>query len=352
MGNERIKRIFVGGTGRSGTTILSKKIGSHREVERIGESRFIIDKNGLLDLWHSLTKNYSIDQGRVAIRSFKKMIYSMMTPYSTPYLFYRVLSRVDKRKVEQILDELCENLIEGSFIGWDYQTEIDRNLELWKKMLYSQFTGAAISGMPYRIRKGLLRFMQKKENRPKENIVVPRYFNTNEEDLLLSYLRLFTDRLFVEIAHKNNKIHWCEDTPANILNIHFLHKMFPNAYFIHVVRHPIGVAFSMRNQVWAPYDWPLITKMLKNLYRALIKTERWAISEEVNYRRVRLEDLAGKDNVFYEIIDYIGLSNNFEKDIKLEIEKVDYWKEKVSSNVYNYLQKELAAIIEYFGYEP
>ena len=55
------KEIFIGGTGRSGTSILSKHLGSHPDVYQIPfETKFLVDKDGALDLFVALTKNFNI----------------------------------------------------------------------------------------------------------------------------------------------------------------------------------------------------------------------------------------------------------------------------------------------------
>jgi hypothetical protein len=57
--------VFVGGTGRSGTTIVAKLLGSHPAYEMIPtEVRFIGDRGGLCDLV----------EGRVPLRRFKRDI--------------------------------------------------------------------------------------------------------------------------------------------------------------------------------------------------------------------------------------------------------------------------------------
>ena len=84
------KKILIGGTGRSGTTILSRWLGTHRDICKIPvESRFILDKGGLMDLFYSLTNNYSIAQSRAALQNFYDlMMYHVNTPYHAPYLWY------------------------------------------------------------------------------------------------------------------------------------------------------------------------------------------------------------------------------------------------------------------------
>ena len=57
MQDEFLKPIFIGGTGRSGTTILKKVLQQHSNIVTIpNELRIIIDPDGILDLFNALTE--------------------------------------------------------------------------------------------------------------------------------------------------------------------------------------------------------------------------------------------------------------------------------------------------------
>ena len=75
MEDKHLKAIFIGGTGRSGTSILSKYLGTHSQIYQVPiETKFIADKDGVLDLYASLTSNFNIVQGKVAIHRFIKLM--------------------------------------------------------------------------------------------------------------------------------------------------------------------------------------------------------------------------------------------------------------------------------------
>ena len=66
--SEYAKPVFIGGTGRSGTTILSKVLSQHENILQLVETRFIIDPDGIIELIPALTDNWSPSIGNKAMK--------------------------------------------------------------------------------------------------------------------------------------------------------------------------------------------------------------------------------------------------------------------------------------------
>ena len=65
-GSDPCGKIFIAGTGRSGTTHLGKLLGMHPQIYHIPvESRFIVDEGGLEDLVERLTARYTPNHGEL-----------------------------------------------------------------------------------------------------------------------------------------------------------------------------------------------------------------------------------------------------------------------------------------------
>lgn len=118
-----MKKIFIGGTGRSGTTILSRWLGSHARLVRIPvESRFIVDSGGLIDHDESLTTSYSHDRARVASRRFFRMMeQDMSCRSSAPYIGFD-FDRLLPISYRLALSNLREAIIVGTYLGSDFHS--------------------------------------------------------------------------------------------------------------------------------------------------------------------------------------------------------------------------------------
>lgn len=343
--------IFIGGTGRSGTTILSSFIGSNSEVVKIPlESRFILDKNGLIDLFSSLTYNYSIDQARVAIREFeRKMILEMSNPYKGPYLGWNLQYKINKTSIVESTNQLVEEITKGYFKGRDFSTEDKRNF-IWKirKLLYP--FNRVIIRLSKDFNFNRLTFMEPSllKMKPDEKIYIPKYF---EEEELLKVLRSFIKNVFKETFEGKLKASfWCEDTPANILNMDFLMKLYPQAKFINVLRHPVAVVYSMQKIFWAPNDLKKCCDYLEGIFERL-SVVHLKYSSNNNYFFMRLEDFTETDH-YDSIVSFLKLDfKEFSGKINIDLDRMNSYIKKMKPEDINYIQNRLSKYIILFGYE-
>lgn len=343
------KRIFVGGTGRSGTTILSKFIGSHEEMKRIPfESRFIIDYNGLVNIYDALHNNYSIDQGRIALRQFSELMSALTNgKHNSPYLGHPLWKY--NLFVQKRTKKLREQLSDGDFKGSDY-----RSIDNYKSRSYLRNAAVPVNRLFKRIFRVSLEEYTRynifgiKSVKPLENITIPKYFRDDKE--LIIILKKYIEDIFKEVI--STDIGWCEDTPANIYNIEFLNKLFPDSYFIHAMRHPVGVAFSMKKKIWAPSDIEYVCNLLENLYERSIYCHEWALKNNKSYYLFqRLEDLTSEEEK-NKLTKFINLDENkYSGTISIDDNKMNYYINSISNHEMKYIQKRLAKYIEYFGYK-
>ena len=101
----------------------------------------------------------------------------------------------------------------------------------------------------------------------------PGQFALNAEAHLTEGSRLISDGAREQLLREWG-IHWdtskpilVEKSPANLIQTRFLHALFPDAYFLVVMRHPVASALATLKwvewQTWARHPWRLV-RLLEN----------------------------------------------------------------------------------------
>jgi hypothetical protein len=66
----------------------------------------------------------------------------------------------------------------------------------------------------------------------------------------------FLQLIMEEIARKQNVDRWIDSTPTNVPHMIRIHRDFPDAFFIHIIRDPRDVVLSLDRQGWTrPLPW-------------------------------------------------------------------------------------------------
>ncbi len=102
------------------------------------------------------------------------------------------------------------------------------------------------------------------------------------------------DDVFTGVQLAQGKQRWAEKTPANIINIDYLFRLFPNAQFVHMIRDPRDTYRSIRDRSqgdrpnWARFT---ATEAARDWRAAVEAGMRWRQATD-RYLEVRYEDLA------------------------------------------------------------
>ena len=327
--------IFIGGTGRSGTGILHAALGCHESIFALtpGEMRFLIDPDGLIDLVDALTVRYSPVQAREALFRFERLMNVYLTvPQKAPYKGYDITSCLGGEYYQRRLDEFCDELTELEYEGTDLQVEPENNKSMgWTKGLQyqaSKHTRFSIS---------------------RTKLKVAKYFP--DRTLFTEVAATFVDDLFRRAAQQERKETWCEKTPLNILHIDFLWELFPENTVIHIKRDPRGVVYSLNKQFWAPHDVRGACLFLKGIYDHWFNCKSKIDLDKHRYVEVKLEDLATSPGAVLEQITFFcGVNNNFRNLPDINLDKVDYWKQKMPKSDKELVTTILGSYIERMDY--
>jgi hypothetical protein len=261
--SSKVIPVFVGGTGRSGTTVVGDLLGNHSKIRTSTpiEIKFLTNKSGLVDVVFGYSSEIEKSAGKVSIFNFRT---------------YRKRKRKEKERFANILAEF------NKFI-WEKWWDIDAPPPHGRGL---------ISGIAKADLENLLKTLE-------------RDLKINRKWAARRFMAAFITRQF----DAGDEIYWVETTPMNIPEAHKLQELFPNALFINMVLDPRDVIASLLTKKWGPttalegLDW--IEKRLVAGHEALT-----AIKPEQKIT-VALEDLAinSREATYKQILDFLKISD-------------------------------------------
>ena len=329
--------IFVGGTGRSGTTIITKILGTHSKIFSFPlETRFIIDPDGIKNIISNFSYSYNSNRADMALHRFEKLMLGyLINPNIFPYRGYDFRRIFGEKFYIKTVNDFCNELRYKFFIARDYLTIPSLNPRL----------------------KQLLGFFKKNFN------IFRNTFEYRDEKIKINLTKKFTEKeilvksanfintLFMKAAKDNGKKIWCEKTPSNILDIALLFKLFPNAKFIHIKRDPREVVYSLITRNWAPKNVRDASLFLKSVLERLHEALEEISPLRKSYLEITLESLVNKSNETLEKIDdFLKVENEFSKAL-IKKTRVGYWKSKLTKKQIEICEKILGDLIVKHGYK-
>ena len=283
--------VFVGGTGRSGTTVMGDLLGKHPEIRTSTpiEIKFLSNRSGLLDVVFGRDDSPNKKKDSVSIFHFHT---------------YRKRRQREKEKQAIILAEFEEQV-------WNKWWDIDA---------------------PPPHGRGLTSGI----SRPN----LEKLMSALRRDLKINRIwaaRRFMKRFIALQDEAGSEKYWVETTPMNIPTADKLLKLFPNALFITMVRDPRDVIASLLTKNWGPttpmegLTW--IEKRLTDGHSALK-----AVPAKQKLT-IALEDLAinNREETYQKLAKFLGISDApqmrkfFEKELTPENATSGRWKKEISS---------------------
>jgi len=284
---EKFQPIFVGGTGRSGTTIAINLLNRHSNIHSSlpREIKYLTSRAGLIDLVYG--RPFSLEEDRKGLRS---------------NLIARILPLTGKSK----LDFFQKNL-HGSW--WN---------ETGKK------------GKP----RGLIQAITEQSLIESEK----RFLEEFKVDPEKAARDLFYKLSNFQINQPGVK-YFADSTPVNMMQSSYLNRLFPDALFLNMVRDGRDVAVSVASEKWGPDD-PF--QALDWWANRLKKAER-SLSSIPDQRKLtlRLEQLVylDRDSSYEKLLNFLGLESEaglksfFDSELSKEKLHEGTWKEKVDNPI-------------------
>jgi hypothetical protein len=281
--------VFVGGTGRSGTTVMGDLLGKHPDVRTSTpiEIKFLTNRSGLLDVVFG--REDSDKKPAISILNFRT---------------YRKRKKREKEKFEAIWQEFYDSV-------WNKWWDIDA---------------------PPPHGRGLTSGI----SRPN----LERLMTSLRRDLRINRIwaaRRFMKKFIALQYDAGAEKYWVETTPMNIPTADKLLKIFPNALFITMVRDPRDVIASLLTKNWGPTTpmeglaW--IEKRLTDGHNALKAVPG---AQKIT---IALEDLAinNRETTYQKLLEFLTLSDSshmcefFDNELTPKNASSGRWKDEISS---------------------
>ncbi|HEV2812236.1 MAG TPA: sulfotransferase [Solirubrobacteraceae bacterium] len=190
-------------------------------------------------------------------------------------------------------------------------------------------------------------------------------WSPEERDELLGELY---DRLFMRYAERHGKRRWGEKTPLHTWHVDDIARVFPDARFVGVIRHPsASVASNMRRfrlllgrtaTHWARYTGEIVRQAGRHGDRfALIRYEDLVLHPEPLLRELLewleepwSESVLAHHAVHGERGGRMRTEGRGRRDEPIDVTRVGKWKETLPEGQQRWIADRLARRAEFFGY--
>jgi hypothetical protein len=319
--------ILIGGTGRSGTTILKRVLSCHSRIVSIPvELRVVVDPGGALDLVSALSDRWSPYHADTAIQRFRRLL---IESAGTSFL----------QRVENKLLTMCKRyphryaqLRLGKHFGNKFYHE--RIAKLIDDITFHVSRSSWIGSYPYQ-RESRVRIYEAGPFAP---------------EAIASIVAEFFHDLYRARAGNGGQTHWVEDTPTNLLHAHELLRLFPNMRLIHIYRDMRDVLASYMTKRWGGDSIEAAARRLSGIM------QRWLeIRERLpqqSFMEIGLEMLADAPQVHLtRICEFVGLEYELSlAQIPLDRVNAGRWRRELAQNEVCLVQPWLAPCLKAYGY--
>ena len=320
-----IQPIFVGGTGRSGTTILSKLLNQVESVYTIPqEIRFITDPDGILSLKHALVSDWSKFNSDFAMERFLKLMVHLKTRYKGRYPNHGLAKLVSDEFYESWVREFSHHFIGHTLkSGWAARVNL--------------------------MNKGLLKIFGK--NALTESFLDDSYYcHPQSLDKFNEVSGKFIQSFFNQVAKLNNAEIIVEHTPSNLIHFDFILDAVQHSKLIHIYRDPRDVICSYKTKEWSSSEIQMNVHWIKDvlsqwqLKKKSISTERYI---EIAFERM----IHSFETEMDKVCNFLGIQFN-EKFLEIELKQhnIGRWKHDLDEKEKSILNAELKNILPDYEY--
>jgi hypothetical protein len=318
---------LIGGSGRSGTTILAKIFKNHSKVIVAPEWRFLIDPDGILDFIYNCNRwsPYHVDMRLKRL----KILLSSVADVS---ILQKILNKKQFRYFVKIVNRKIlpkYNAISARSFSPNYTEIVER---LFKGLSENHFSGYWV-GMPFLAKTELY------------------YTGMPIKEDIVDIFRRFVYSIIEDVKQAHSATYYVEKNTWNILWYDEILQLLPHSKLVHIYRDPRDVVASYCKQTWMPSSAKDSAQVLKNIM------DRWEIVKirvpRESYLEISLEQLVLEpEMVLKEVCSFWKIP--FESTLlktDLSRSNMGRWKKQFNSKEQAEVEFILKDNLEKFGYE-
>ncbi|TWB41176.1 sulfotransferase family protein [Nitrospirillum pindoramense] len=296
LSNEH-QMLFIGGSGRSGTSLLATCLLENREILGFPnlELKFITSKSGLIEIYRVITACYAPDRANGFLEDFEAL--------------YKAICFTDAYGQIPL----------NRYVGHAHLMD---GLNLFKNKMqhHGQVAPMACSEVAVACRE------------------------------LINHIYKYAD-----LPEKKGDLQfYClEKTPHCLLHVRFLSEVFPGSKFIHVMRDPRAVVCSLSRMPWAPRTLDARINWVKNYVKAY-QTERAAFTRAGGeILQLKHEKIVKRSKLYSrKILEFLKIESDLDFiSMNADLGRLSAWYDGISSDERKYLDDNLRHECKYFSYD-
>lgn len=179
----------------------------------------------------------------------------------------------------------------------------------------------------------------------------------------------FYDRIFTRYIESQGKTRWGDKTPLHTWHVTAMSRLYPDAQFIGMMRHPGGSVGSNMTRFGHPYG-----RAVEHVERYDREIARQAANHKRRFVIVRYEDLVLRpEPVMRELLDWLGepwsdqvlqhhevqkarggrlvVEGTNRIDDPIDVSRVGKWHDRMSEHHRRSLTTRMGRLAEFFGYD-
>lgn len=238
---------LIGGSGRSGTTLLARIFSKHSQAVVAPEWRFLIDPDGILDFIASNQRwsPYHFDK---RVKELRKLLLDAADVNKLQVLINRIVRTGILSGINRVFVPRYNSIASQKYCP-NYRTFV---ANLCDELTEFRFSGYWV-GFP---------LFSKKEM---------YYSNVMSDERIYQIFQKFIYSIVEDVTSAYNANFYVEKNTWNILWFDEINSLLPQAKLVHIYRDPRDVVASYSTQTWMPSD----IKQCATIYKNII--DRWAV---------------------------------------------------------------------------